>query len=86
MAISKGESLKSMSVGEYINSIGATQLAIKPKSVHFKKGEEYLGYVNRSSKNQGQDLKMTDPVLIDGKYGKDWIGVPPNMEWTNVGK
>ncbi len=84
MAIAKGDSLKSISLADYINQIGATHISAKPKSVHFKKGDEYLGYINRSTKNQGREIAMTDPILLDGKYEKDWLGSTPDLKWVTA--
>ena len=84
MAIAKGDSLKSISLTDYINQIGATHISTKPKSVHFKKGDEYLGYINRSTKNQGREISMTDPILLDGKHEKDWLGSTPDLNWVTA--
>jgi hypothetical protein len=84
MAIAKGDTLKSISLTDYINQLNATHISVKPKSVHFKKDDEYLGYINRSSKNQGREISMTDPILLDGKYEKDWLGSTPDLNWITA--
>jgi hypothetical protein len=83
MAIAKGDSLKSITLKDYFNSIKATAYAVKDKSIHFQgEGDVYLGYIIRSSKNQGTDIDMSQPVLLDGKHGMDWLGVQAEMTWV----
>ena len=83
MAIAKGDSLKSVTLLDYFNSIKATAYAVKDKSIHFQgENDVYLGYIIRSTKNQTKDLDMSQPVLLDGKYGMDWVGVQADMTWV----
>ena len=83
MAIAKGDSLKSVTLMDYFNTIKATAYAVKDKSIHFQgEGDVYLGYIIRSSKNQGTTVDMNQPILLDGKYGMDWLGVPADMVWV----
>jgi hypothetical protein len=82
MAIAKGDSLKSVTLLDYFNSIKATAYAVKDKSIHFQgENDVYLGYIIRSTKNQTKDIDMSQPVLLDGKYGMDWVGVQADMTW-----
>lgn len=81
MAIKKGDSLKSMILADYFNIVQATEYAVKDKSIHFRNGENYLGYIIRSTNNQKVDIDWNQPVLLDGKHGADWLGVTPQMEW-----
>ncbi len=81
MAIKKGDSLKSMILADYFNIVQATEYAVKDKSIHFKNGDNYLGYIIRSSSNQKVDVDWNQPVLLDGAHGADWLGVTPKMEW-----
>jgi hypothetical protein len=82
MAIAKGDSLKSVTLLDYFNSIKATAYAVKDKSIHFQgENDVYLGYIIRSTKNQSNDIDMSQPVLLDGKYGMDWVGVQADMTW-----
>ena len=83
MAIAKGDSLQSITLLDYFNSIKATAYAVKDKSIHFQgENEVYLGYIIRSTKNQNEDIDMSQPVLLDGKYGMDWVGVHADMTWV----
>lgn len=83
MAIAKGDSLKSVTLLDYFNSIKATAYAVKDKSIHFQgENDVYLGYIIRSTKNQSNDIDMSQPVLLDGKYGMDWVGVQADMTWV----
>jgi hypothetical protein len=83
MAIAKGDSLKSVTLLDYFNSIKATAYAVKDKSIHFQgENDVYLGYIIRSTKNQTKDIDMSQPVLLDGKYGMDWVGVQADMTWV----
>ena len=82
MAIAKADSLKSVTLKEYFQTIKATHLSVVAKSIHFKRDEEYLGYILRSQKNQESEVSMDSPVLLDGKHGKDWVGSTPSLNWT----
>jgi len=84
MAIAKGDSLKSTTLGDYIKSINATAYAVAPKSVHFKQKDEYLGYIPRSEKSKAVNVELTDPIVLDGKYNKDWLGKSQDLKWTEA--
>jgi hypothetical protein len=91
MAIKKGEDLKTQTLADYYKTIGATDYAVKDKSIHFRKGEIYLGFIIRSTDNKelaivDKDDNLVDsawelPLVLDGKHGADWLGVPSKMNW-----
>jgi len=85
MAIAKGADLKTVTLMDYIIDIKATAYAVKDKSIHFQAGEIYLGFINRSAENKKVDVDLSQTILLDGKYGVDWLcGPGEKMEWVAV--
>jgi hypothetical protein len=85
MAIAKADSLESVTLREYMNSVKAEFYSATEKSVHFSdKDQNYLGYVIRSTKNRLTVISLDQPILLDGKHGKDWLGVPSNLTWVKA--
>ena len=84
MAIAKGEDLHTTTLMDYIIDLKATSYAVKPKSIHFKQGDIYLGFINRSNENKKIAVDLNQSILLDGKYGADWLCAPGEMEWIPV--
>ena len=85
MAIAKGDSLKSITLRDYMKSVGAAEYALSnSKSVVLLRdaGEVYLGYVMRSKTHKLGDVSLNDNILLDGAHGKDWLSGPMNHKWT----
>jgi hypothetical protein len=84
MAIAKGADLKTTTLMDYIIDIKATSYGVKDKSIHFQAGEIYLGFINRSTENKKIAVSLDQNILLDGKYGADWLCGPSEIEWIPV--